>query len=139
MLLQAGADPNAKNPDGATLLHQAVTARQVAMIRTLVAAGAKLDAVNKDNLTPLLLAEKPEAVRSTAANTDPSAFRARRDSREEVIAALRELMKLGPDDAAPVPPAVPVDATKKADDAKTGEATRVDGSAPKASSPQGAR
>jgi len=26
----------------------------------LAAAGAKLDAVNKDNLTPLLLAEKPE-------------------------------------------------------------------------------
>jgi ankyrin repeat protein len=114
VLLQAGADPNAKNPDGATLLHQAVTARQVAMIRTLVAAGAKLDATNKDNLTPLLLAEKPEVVRSTAANTDPAAVRVKRDSREEVIAALRELMKLGPDDPAPVPPPLPVDPAKKA-------------------------
>ena len=40
------------------------TARQVAIIRALVAAGAKLDAVNKDNLTPLLLAEKPDPSRT---------------------------------------------------------------------------
>src|SRR5688572_6293797 len=49
VLLAAGANPNAKSPDGSTLLHQAVTARQVPIIRTLVAAGARLDAVNKDN------------------------------------------------------------------------------------------
>ena len=67
VLLAAGANPNAKAPDGSTLLHQAVTARQVPIIKALVAAGAKLDAVNKDNLTPLLLAEKPEPVRSAAA------------------------------------------------------------------------
>ena len=36
-LLAAGADPNAKAPDGATLLHQAVQARQVAIIRALAA------------------------------------------------------------------------------------------------------
>ncbi|MBI4622746.1 MAG: ankyrin repeat domain-containing protein, partial [Verrucomicrobia bacterium] len=55
VLLDAGANPNAKTTDGATLLHQAVTARRTDMIRALAAAGAKLDAVNKDNLTPLLL------------------------------------------------------------------------------------
>src|SRR5215831_18892072 len=60
VLLAAGANPNAKSTDGASLLHQAVTARRTDMIRALVAAGAKLDTVNKDNLTPLLLAEKPE-------------------------------------------------------------------------------
>jgi ankyrin repeat protein len=48
VLLSAGADANAKAPDGATLVHQAVTARQVEIIRELVKAGAKLDATNKD-------------------------------------------------------------------------------------------
>jgi len=105
VLLSAGANPNAKTADGETLLHQAVTARRTDMIRDLVAAGAKLDAVNKDNLTPLLLAEKPEPPPPPGNNTDSRAWRPRRDSREEVIAALRELMGLGPNDPAPVPPA----------------------------------
>ncbi len=120
VLLAAGANPNAKSTDGSSLLHQAVTARQVPIIRTLVAAGAKLDAVNKDNLTPLLLAEKPEtaAARIAASQQDPGVYRPRRDTREDVIAALRELMKLGPDDPAPVPPA-PVESKKTGDkDAK---------------------
>jgi hypothetical protein len=119
VLLAAGADPNAKAPDGSTPLHQAVTARQVPIIRVLVDAGARVDAVNKDNLTPLQLAEKPEpAGRGIApANTDPTAFRPRRDTRDDVIAALRELMKLGPDDPTPVPPpaAPTAPADKKAD------------------------
>jgi ankyrin repeat protein len=120
VLLAAGANPNAQAPDGATLLHQAVTARQVAIVRTLVAAGAKLDATNKDNLTPLLLAEKPEPAgrgNAAAAQQDPGVFRPHRDTREEVIAALRELMKLGPDDPAPVPPPAPAE-SKKTDDSK---------------------
>lgn len=107
VLLDAGADPNAKTADGATLLHQAVTARRTDMIRALAAAGAKLDAVNKDNLTPLLLAEKPEPPPPPGNNTDARAWRPRRDSREEVIATLRELMHLGPNDPAPVPPPLP--------------------------------
>jgi ankyrin repeat protein len=119
VLLAAGADPNAKAPDGAALLHQAVTARQVAIIRTLVSAGAKLDAVNKDNLTPLLLAEKPEPPPPPGNNTDSRAYRPKRDSREDVIAALRELMSLGPNDPAPVPPPLPATADdKKADEPK---------------------
>jgi len=114
VLLAAGANPNAKSPDGSTLLHQAVTARQVPIIKALVASGAKLDAVNKENLTPLLLAEKPEPVRSAAAamQQDPGVYKPHRDSREDVIAALRELMKLGKDDPAPQPPPLP-DADKK--------------------------
>jgi cytohesin len=105
VLLAAGADPNAKSPDGSTLLHQAVTARQVPIIRLLVEKGAKLDAVNKDNLTPLLVAEKPDPPRTAAQmQQDPGVYRPHRDTREEVIAALRELMKLGPDDPAPQPP-----------------------------------
>ena len=118
VLLAAGANPNAKAPDGSTLLHQAVTARQVPIIRALVASGAKLDAVNKENLTPLLLAEKPEPpVKSAAAlmQQDPGVFKPHRDTREEVIAAVRELMKLGKDDPAPQPPPLPADKDKKED------------------------
>jgi uncharacterized protein len=109
VLLAAGADPNAKAADGSTVLHQAVTAKQVPAIRTLVAAGAKLDAVNKDNLTPLLLAEKPEPVRSAAAamQQDPGVYKRPINTREEVIASLRELMGLGKDDPAPQPPPLP--------------------------------
>src|SRR5262245_1980958 len=119
-LIEAGANPNVKAPDGSTPLHQAVTARQVAIIKELVAAGAKLDAVNKDNLTPLQLAEKPEPPPPTGNNNDPSAYRPKKDTREEVIAALRELMHLGPDDPAPVPPPLPKDEKKeeKTDDKK---------------------
>jgi ankyrin repeat protein len=121
-LLAAGADPNAKDPAGASLLHQAVAARQVAIIRELGAKGAKLDAVNKDNLTPLLLAEKPEPPPPPGNNNDPNTYRRKRDSREDVIAALRELMKLGPNDPAPVPPPLPADQQKKADEKKAEEA-----------------
>src|SRR5262245_41554927 len=116
VLLDAGANPNAKTADGATLLHQAVTARRTDMIRSLVAAGAKLDAVNKENLTPLLLAEKPEPPPPPGNNNDARAWRPRRDSREEVIATLRELMHLGANDPAPVPPPKPEE-EKKAESA----------------------
>jgi ankyrin repeat protein len=107
VLLAAGANPNVKAPDGSTPLHQAVAARQVAIIRSLVAAGAKLDATNRDNLTPLLLAEKPDPPPPPGNNTDSRAYRPKRDTREEVIAAVRELMGLGPNDPAPVPPPLP--------------------------------
>lgn len=132
VLLAAGADPNVKAPDGSAPLHQAVQARQVAIIRELVAHGAKLDATNKDNLTPLQLAEKPEPPPPPGNNIDPRVYKVKRDSREDVIAALRELMGLGPNDPTPVPPpaAEPVKTTdngeeqdgkpaeKKADEAK---------------------
>ena len=82
------------------------------MIRSLAAAGAKFDAVNKENLTPLLLAEKPEPPPPPGNNNDARAWRPRRDSREEVIATVRELMHLGPNDPAPQPPPLPEPAEK---------------------------
>lgn len=118
VLLAAGADPNVKAPDGSTPLHQAVTARQVPIIRELVGAGAKLDAVNKDNLTPLQLAEKPEPPPPPGNNTDSRVYRPQRNTREEVIAAVRQLMGLGPNDPTPVPP--PVVEEKKEAEKKDG-------------------
>jgi uncharacterized protein len=106
-LLAAGANPNAKAPDGSTPLHQAVAARQVAIVRALVAAGAKLDVVNQDNLTPLQLAVKPEPPPPPGNNTDARTWKPKRDTREEVIAAVRELMGLGPNDPTPQPPPAP--------------------------------
>jgi hypothetical protein len=92
------------------------------MIRDLAAAGAKFDAVNKDNLTPLLLAEKPEPPPPPGNNNDPRTFRRQRDSRDDVIAALRELMKLGPNDPAPVPPPLPAaEVEKRKNEKKTDE------------------
>jgi len=125
VLLAAGANANAKSPDGATLLHQAVQARQVAIIRALVASGAKLDATNKDNLTPLQLAEKPEPPPPPGNNTDSRAYRPKRDTREDVIAAVRELMGLGPDDPTPQPPPV-AEPAPKTDEKKTDEPASPD-------------
>ena len=87
------------------------------MIRALVAAGAKLDAVNKDNLTPLLLAEAPKKP-NPADMGDLDVYKPKRDSKEDVIAALRELMHLGPNDPAPKPPPLPAKDDKKATDDK---------------------
>lgn len=119
-LLAAGANPNAKAPDGSTPLHQAVAARQVEIIRALVAAGAKLDAVNQDNLTPLQLAEKPEPPPPPGNNTDSRTWKPKRDSREDVIAAVRTLMGLGPNDPTPQPPPAP----PKSDETKSAEGSR---------------
>ncbi len=114
MLLAAGADPNVKAPDGTTPLHEAVQEEQVPLIRALVAGGAKLDAVNKDNLTPLLLAEKPKKP-NPADMGDLDVYKPKHNSKEEVVAALRELMHLGPNDPAPQPPPLPA-TDKKTDD-----------------------
>jgi len=117
LLLAAGANPNVKASDGSTPLHQAVQEEHVGMIRTLVAAGAKLDAVNKDNLTPLLLAEAPKKP-NPADMGDLDVYKPKRNSKEEIVAALRELMHLGPNDPAPQPPPPPAKDDKKATDDK---------------------
>jgi len=118
LLLAAGANPNVKASDGSTPLHQAVQEEHVGMIRALVAAGAKLDAVNKDNLTPLLLAEAPKKP-NPADMGDLDVYKPKRNSKEEIVAALRELMHLGPNDPAPQPPpAVKEDKPPAKDDKK---------------------
>jgi hypothetical protein len=117
VLLAAGANPNAKAPDGTTPLHQAVQLQQVGLIRALVASGASLNAVNKDNLIPLAAAEKLKdmtpAEFSISLGMDADAYHPKRDSRADVIAALRELMHLGPNDPVPAPPPAAVPTGKK--------------------------
>ncbi len=117
ILLAAGANPNAKAPDGTTPLHQAVQLQQVGLIRALVADGASLTAVNKDNLIPLAAAEKLKdmtpAELSVSLGMDADAYHPKRDSRADVIAALRELMHLGPNDPVPAPPPAAVPTGKK--------------------------
>ena len=113
-------DPNVKAPDGSTPLHQAVQAQKIDLIRALAEAGGKLDAVDKDNLTPLLLAEsmvkKAAEAKAPVDTAAPVVNRAQRDSLEDVVATLRELMHLGPNDPAPQPPPPP-----KKDESKGGE------------------
>ncbi len=115
LLLDAGADPNTEVA-GTPLLHQAVQAGQIAMIRALVKAGAALDAPNREKQTALAVAEKIRTSPPVGPNPqDPDAYVPPKDSPEQVVAVLRELMKLGPND--PIPPARGVTAAA-ADDSK---------------------
>jgi hypothetical protein len=49
---------------------------------------------------------------------DLDVYKPKRNSKEEVIAALRELMHLGPNDPAPQPPPAPAKDDKKPSDEK---------------------
>jgi ankyrin repeat protein len=120
-LLDAGADANAKAPDGNTMVHLAATALNLDMIRALAAHGAKLDAPNKDGLSALDVAEgkRPEGAAARGGRgpagprgAPPPAVGARgRGGRgggvtqQDVAAELRKLMGLPPAPPAPAAPA----------------------------------
>src|SRR5262249_6383901 len=55
-LIEAGADPNARDKSGVTPLHRAVRTRCAAAVKTLLEGGANALAVNKNGSTPMLLA-----------------------------------------------------------------------------------
>ena len=63
LLLDAGADPNARATDGTTPLHECVEEGGLEVARLLVAAGADVTARRDDGLTPLDLA-RAELTRS---------------------------------------------------------------------------
>ena len=57
VLLEAGANPNAKGPDGTTLLHQAARVGNLEMIRALAKAKVDFTQKNNDGFTALDVAE----------------------------------------------------------------------------------
>jgi hypothetical protein len=65
----------------------------------------------------LLLAEAPKKP-NPADMGDLDVYKPKRDSKEDVVAALRELMHLGPNDPAPQPPPLPADKDKKVSEDK---------------------
>ncbi|MDR2947525.1 MAG: ankyrin repeat domain-containing protein [Candidatus Adiutrix sp.] len=62
ILLKAGADVNAKDSLGATVLHQAVISGHLDFIRTLLVAGADVNAIDNYGNTPLVEAAGRSAV-----------------------------------------------------------------------------
>ena len=110
VLLKAGANPNAKGPDGSTLLHQAAQLGNVAMIRALADAKVDFNQTNRDGLTALDVAEGKQPAGGAARGArgaPPGGGRGRGGrggtSRQEVAKLLRELMGLPPAAAPPTP------------------------------------
>ena len=54
LLIEAGADVNAKNNDGMTALIKASSTRYYELIEALIAAGADVNAKNNDGTTALI-------------------------------------------------------------------------------------
>jgi ankyrin repeat protein len=121
LLLQAGANPNAKTSDGNTMLHMAAQSGNLDMIRALAGAGVKFDATNKDGLTALDVAEgkQPAGKAGSGERGAPPAGGggggggARRGgrggaaSKQDVAKLLRELMGLPPAAVTPAPAGEP--------------------------------
>ena len=114
-LIEAGANPNAKAPDGQSLLHQVARAGNLELIRVLAAAKVDFNQKNNDGLTALDIAEgkQPEGRAAGAGGrgrggAPPAGGRGGRGGRggasqQDVAKLLRELMGLPP--APPAPPA----------------------------------
>jgi hypothetical protein len=112
LLLKAGANPNAKGPDGSTLLHQAAAAANLDMIRALADAKVNFNEPNKDGFTALDVAEgkRPAGAAEGGRRGGPPAGGGARGrggrggtTPQDVAKLLRELMGLPP--APPAPPA----------------------------------
>ena len=117
VLLEAGANPNAWGPEGATPLHMAVQNRvDLDVIRALVDGGADLYHYSQEGLTPLELAERPATGRGRGNAAGDPGLVDERPEREEIASLLRELMGLPP---APPPAAEEpaADEAEPADDA----------------------
>ena len=127
VLIEAGANPNAKAPDGQTLLHQVARAGNLELIRALAAAKVDFEQKNNDGLTALDVAEgkrpagaAPPAAGRGRGGAPPPGGRGGRGGRgaaspQDVAKLLRELMGLPP--APPAPPAEAAPAATPAGDA----------------------
>ena len=100
LLLASGANPNAKGPDGAPLLHQVVRLRNLEMIRALANAKVDFTQKNTEGFTALDVAEgKQPAPQGRAGGPPPGGGgrgRGRGASQQDVAKLLRELMGLPP-------------------------------------------
>jgi ankyrin repeat protein len=111
LLLTSGANPNAKGPDGTTLLHQAAQLGNLDMIRALAAARVDFTQKNNDGFTALDIAEGKRPAKEGAARGAAPPAGPRRGGRgaspQDVAKLLRELMGLppAPEAAAPETPA----------------------------------
>ena len=119
VLLQAGANPNAKGPDGVPLLHQVARAGNLELIRALAAAKVDFNQKNNEGFTALDVAEGRQPAAGPARGgrgAPPAGGRGRGGrgaaSQQDVAKLLRELMGLPP--APPAPAAAP-ETTKPAD------------------------
>jgi ankyrin repeat protein len=113
LLLTSGANPNAKAPDGTTLLHQAARGGNLEMIRALGAAKVDFTQKNADGFTALDVAEgkQPVAGAGGRAGGPPGGRRGGRGNQQEVAKLLRELMGLPA--AAPSAAAAAADSEKE--------------------------
>jgi ankyrin repeat protein len=113
LLLASGANPNAKGPDGNSLLHLAARAANLDMIRALAAAKVDFEQKNNDGFTALDVAEGKQPPRARgagpAAAPPPAGPRrgGRGTSQQDVAKLLRELMGLPPAPPAPAPASRP--------------------------------
>ncbi len=100
VLLEAGANPNAKSTDGSTLLHQAARLGNLEMIRALAKAKVDFAQKNDDGFTALDVAEgkRKEGAAGPRAGGPPGGGRGRGRgaSQQDVAKLLRELMGLPP-------------------------------------------
>jgi uncharacterized protein len=100
LLLAAGANPNAKGPDGATLLHQAARMGNLEMIRALANAKVDFTQKNTEGFTALDVAEGKQAAGGAGPRgggpPGGGRGRGRGASQQDVAKLLRELMGLPP-------------------------------------------
>src|SRR6185436_6755973 len=97
LLLSSGANPNAKGPDGNTLLHQAARTGNLEMIKALAAAKVDFTQANADGFTALDVAEGKRAANAPAGRAGgppPGMRRGNGASQQDVAKLLRELMGL---------------------------------------------
>src|SRR5215831_9886830 len=75
-LLQSGANANAREADGTTALHWAVSRNDLKTVDVLIGAGANVKAVNRFGVSPLLIASNNASVavveRLLKAGADPN-------------------------------------------------------------------
>jgi ankyrin repeat protein len=104
LLLESGANPNAKGPDGTPLLHQVARAGNLEMLRALAAAGVDYELTNAEGQTALEVIEGTRAPGAGAGGAAPGPGRGRggrgATPPQEVARVLRELMGLPPAPAA---------------------------------------